>query len=101
MAQGQALSAFTIGYLLTNKEEYIELVRKVLFSFTRLYNRDDPWFVYVDQNNYLWIEEYPDSPPSHVLNGFIYAIFGLYDVLMFLPIEEKYKNIAKELLSAE
>jgi hypothetical protein len=26
------------------------------------------------------LEEYPTTPPSHVLNGWIYALWGLYDV---------------------
>lgn len=27
-----------------------------------------------------FLEEYPEQPPSHVLNGCIYALFGLYDL---------------------
>jgi heparosan-N-sulfate-glucuronate 5-epimerase len=26
------------------------------------------------------LEEYPTDPPSHVLNGWIYALWGLYDI---------------------
>lgn len=29
---------------------------------------------------YVWFEEYPTSPPSFVLNGFIYSLLGLYDL---------------------
>jgi heparosan-N-sulfate-glucuronate 5-epimerase len=29
---------------------------------------------------YDWYEEYPTTPSSLVLNGFIYALFGLYDL---------------------
>jgi heparosan-N-sulfate-glucuronate 5-epimerase len=32
-------------------------------------------------NKYFWFEEYPSSPPSNVLNGFIYAIFGIVDLI--------------------
>jgi hypothetical protein len=28
-------------------------------------------------------EEYPSQPPRHVLNGFIYALFGLRDLVRF------------------
>ena len=31
-------------------------------------------------DKYVWYEEYPTTPPSFVLNGFIYALLGLYDV---------------------
>lgn len=33
-----------------------------------------------DERGYLWLEEYPSKQPSLVLNGFIYALFGLYDL---------------------
>ncbi|GAB0091759.1 D-glucuronyl C5-epimerase [Sergentomyia squamirostris] len=34
---------------------------------------------------YAWYEEYPTSPPSFVLNGFIYALLGLYDLNCTAP----------------
>jgi len=100
MAQGQALSAFAIGYLLTGENEYARLAESVILSFDRLYGRDEPWFVYIDELGYAWIEEYPDVPPTHVLNGFIYSVFGLYDALMFLPIANEYKVVVDDLISA-
>lgn len=33
-----------------------------------------------DEHGNLWLEEYPSKEPSFVLNGFIYALFGLYDL---------------------
>jgi hypothetical protein len=33
-----------------------------------------------DEFGNLWFEEYPSSPPSYVLNGFVYALFGLIDL---------------------
>ena len=29
----------------------------------------------------LWLEEYPDTPSSHVLNGAMFALFGVYDLV--------------------
>ncbi|XP_059620209.1 D-glucuronyl C5-epimerase B [Phlebotomus argentipes] len=34
---------------------------------------------------YAWYEEYPTSPPSFVLNGFIYSLLGLYDLNCTAP----------------
>lgn len=34
---------------------------------------------------YAWYEEYPTSPPSFVLNGFIYSLLGLYDLNSTAP----------------
>ena len=33
----------------------------------------------IDENGYHWLEEYPSNPSSYVLNGFIYAVFGIQD----------------------
>ena len=33
-----------------------------------------------DEHGNLWLEEYPSKEPSLVLNGFIYALFGLFDL---------------------
>lgn len=33
-----------------------------------------------DELGNLWLEEYPSEEPSFVLNGFIYAILGLFDL---------------------
>jgi heparosan-N-sulfate-glucuronate 5-epimerase len=31
------------------------------------------------------LEEYPTTPPSHVLNGWVFALWGLYDVAHSQP----------------
>jgi len=36
-----------------------------------------------DSSDRLWIEEYPGRPPSHILNGFIWALWGVYDYARF------------------
>jgi len=33
-----------------------------------------------DEEGNLWFEEFPSERPSFVLNGFIYTLFGLYDL---------------------
>jgi hypothetical protein len=35
--------------------------------------------VVTDDRGHLWIEEYLVDPPSHILNGFIWASWGVYD----------------------
>ncbi|XP_030387198.1 D-glucuronyl C5-epimerase B isoform X2 [Scaptodrosophila lebanonensis] len=36
-------------------------------------------------DKYYWYEEYPTTPPSLVLNGFIYSLLGLYDLNSTAP----------------
>lgn len=89
MAQGQALSAFVRLYRITHDPKYRMLADKTYLSFTQLKSKDHPWWVtMVDDNGHYWIEEYPMEKPTHVLNGFIFAIFGLYDYYQLTKKEE-------------
>ena len=36
-----------------------------------------------DKTGQTWIEEYIVDPPSHILNGFIWALWGVYDYARF------------------
>ena len=94
MAQGQALSVFVRLYKVTNNKEYLDIAEKVFNSF--LYTKNigyDPWTVYIDEEGYYWIEEYPCEVPTHVLNGFIHGFFGLYDYYLLTN-----DNLCKKLM---
>jgi hypothetical protein len=43
----------------------------------------------------VWIEEYLVDPPSHILNGFIWALWGVYDYARWAD-----SSPARELFSA-
>jgi len=79
MAQGQSLSVFARLYDLTGERKYLTSAEKIFRSFFYLREGNNPWTVYVDSSGYYWIEEYPMEVPGQVLNGFIFAIYGLYD----------------------
>jgi len=79
MAQGQSLSAFVRLYSVTGKREYLKTSENIFQSFLYLREESDPWTAFVDTSGYYWIEEYPMEVPGQVLNGFIFAIYGLYD----------------------
>lgn len=76
---GRILSIFARLYMVTGKEEYQKAAQKTYQSFLLLDNSEEYWITYEDENGYFWIEEYPWDPPTHVLNGFVVGIFGLYD----------------------
>lgn len=89
MAQGQILSVFSRLYQLTHKNKYLQVAQKIYNSFLKIADKDQYWCTYIDDNNYAWIEEYPDiEEPNHTLNGFIFAIIGLYDYYEIHPSEE-------------
>jgi len=93
MAQGQILSVLSLMYQETSDSKYLEMAEPVFNSFFTLKSDFAPRVTYVDTAGYLWLEEYPLEEPSHVLNGFIYAMFGLYDYYVCNPddaIRESY-----------
>lgn len=95
MAQGQALSAFTRMYQITKEEKYLKWAHQVFASFQQLKSKGhSEWVTMVDQH-YYWIEEYPLEEPTKVLNGYIFAIYGLYDYYQVTKSEK-----AKFLLQA-
>ncbi len=82
LAQGMALSFFSRAFE-TIGDPYLKGIADSLFNtFFLMDAESDAWTAYVDSLSYYWIEEYPFSPKSHVLNGFLTAIFGLHDYFL-------------------
>jgi D-glucuronyl C5-epimerase C-terminus len=77
-SQGFALSLFVRLYRVTGDDSYLDSAHAVFRSFHQLGPGSAPWVAY-RRNGSLWLEQYPSARPSHVLNGFIFATFGLYD----------------------
>lgn len=78
MAQGHVLSLFSRLGELTSEAEWEVAANDTLKSFDRVRGKDDPWIIDIDDNS-LWIEEYAAGNETHVLNGFLFAMFGVYD----------------------
>jgi hypothetical protein len=80
MAQGEFLSVLIRLYEISGDEVYLELAQRFFRSFLRLGSSARPWVVRLDSASYYWIEEYPHHVrPGQTLNGFIGAVYGLYD----------------------
>jgi hypothetical protein len=78
MAEGMALSVFTRLHAIEGRAEDLAIAA-TFEAALRPHGRKGPWVSYVDAAGYLWIEEYPGRHPDHTLNGFNFALFGLYD----------------------
>ncbi|KAM8974691.1 D-glucuronyl C5-epimerase isoform 2-T2 [Pelodytes ibericus] len=78
MAQGQAISTLVRAYLLTKEQQYLNSALKATTPFKLPSEKHGVKAVFM--NKYDWYEEYPTTPSSFVLNGFIYALLGLYDL---------------------
>ncbi|MCR9172972.1 MAG: D-glucuronyl C5-epimerase family protein [bacterium] len=78
MYQGQAASLYLRAYQLLGNETYLETAEKAI-AFLQ-YDYSEGGVKRVDENGFTWFEEYPTDPPSYVLNGFIYTLFGMLDL---------------------
>jgi len=78
MAQGEVISFYLRMYQILKNAFLLDTAIKA-YEFLK-FDYKDGGVRRIDNNGYLWFEEYPSNPPSYVLNGFIYTIFGLYDL---------------------
>ncbi len=77
MTQGQILAALCRLYQATGKIEYANAAAATFQSFKILRRPSGPWTMSLDSSKYLWFEEYPSNPPDHVINGHVFAVYGL------------------------
>lgn len=93
MVQGEIISLYlrlyqidnNVSLLQTSLKAYNFLVKDILKGGVS----------YIDDNNNLWLEEYPKVPPIRVLNGFIYALFGIIDLYRITHDYDIYITIQK------
>ena len=77
MAQGQAASLLVRIGAETGDQRYAQAAARALRPFDRDSRERG---VRTTLAGGPFFEEYPTSPPSYVLNGAVYALWGLYDV---------------------
>ncbi len=77
LAQGQGVSLLLRAYAEARDEKYLEAADRAFLALTEPIG--DGGVLFEDAENNLWIEEYIVSPPTHILNGFIWALWGVFD----------------------
>ena len=87
MGQGQAISLLTRAYFVSGKKAYIKAISLALKPFTIPSANGGCRATFLDK--YVWYEEYPTTPSSFVLNGFMFSMIGLYEYKLLL--EDKFK----------
>ncbi len=81
MAQGEALTVFSrLAAIQPENPAWREAADRTFASFPqRGSGNAHPWSTVII-DGYLWFEEYAgDQPPLQVMNGHVFAIFGLYE----------------------
>jgi len=91
LAQGQGISLLIRAYKETNENKYLDSSEKAFESFK--YEISDGGVKYTDKSGNIWFEEVILDPPTHILNGFFWALWGVHDYYLWT----KDRN-AKELI---
>ena len=77
LAQGQGISLLLRAHAETNEAKFLDAAQLAFGCF--LASADEGGVTFTDSEGNLWFEEYLVSPPTHILNGFIWAAWGVYD----------------------
>ncbi len=76
LAQGQAMSALLRAYVITNQTRYLDTAHAAFQAFTIPIAEDG---FLLNEGGQTFFEEFPSHPPSYVLDGFMFSLFGVYD----------------------
>jgi heparosan-N-sulfate-glucuronate 5-epimerase len=99
MAQGQCASLLVRVHAETGKDALLEAANRALIPFKRSTAEGG---VLARLDGRPFPEEYPTQPPSFVLNGAIFALWGVYDVQIALrsaDASDMYRDIVEMLAS--
>lgn len=80
LAQGQGISVLVRAYKDSGDARYLDAAQQALACFR--VPMQSGGVAFTDGSGDLWFEEYIVSPPTHILNGFIWATWGLYDYFL-------------------
>ena len=80
LAQGQAISLLVRAYQETGASSFREAADRGFTGFLK--STEEGGVTFTDKRGNLWFEEYIVSPPTHILNGFIWAAWGVYDYFL-------------------
>ncbi len=77
LTQGNCISVLVRAYRLTGEESFLQVARRAVHTF-ELDIRDNGVSASVGDDG-IFFEEVAAYPAAHILNGYLLALFGLYD----------------------
>lgn len=92
MGQGQGISLLVRAHKIVGKDRYLEIANDALQPFHHPVEQGGVTAFLPDGD--IVFEEYPCSPFSHILNGFIFALWGVHDFGIYMK-NEKALELAK------
>lgn len=89
-SQARGLNILLRAYQTTGRQDYAEMAEKALIAFER---RVGDGGVVSDTSWGPFYEEYTSEVPTLVLNGMIFALFGVYDFVRAFPEHKRAREI--------
>jgi heparosan-N-sulfate-glucuronate 5-epimerase len=81
LAQGQGISLLVRAHRETRNNVYLTAAQDAFHTFEK--DVKEGGVTVSDSKGYLWFEEAIVDPPTHILNGFIWASWGIYDYSIY------------------
>lgn len=80
LAQGQGISLLVRAHKETQDTRYLDAARRAFECMQA--DVKNGGVILTDADGHRWIEEYIVDPPTHILNGFMWASWGVYDLAL-------------------
>jgi heparosan-N-sulfate-glucuronate 5-epimerase len=93
LAQGQGVSLLIRVHRETENAVYLTAAQRAIETFFK--TTAEGGVGHVDEGGYTWFEEAIVDPPTHILNGFIWAMWGTYDYFLHTG-EERVRRLFEE-----
>jgi heparosan-N-sulfate-glucuronate 5-epimerase len=77
LAQGQGISLLLRAHAVSGDPAYLDAAQRAFESFR--ISTSQGGITFTDDRGDIWFEEYVVEPPTHILNGFIWAAWGILD----------------------
>lgn len=84
MTQGECISAFLRAWKLTGDSEFLRGAKR---AYDLMCRPIESGGVAIIEGQFFFLEEFPTLPRTSILNGWIFALFGLYD--LWIATEDK------------
>jgi hypothetical protein len=81
------------GHRETDNPAYLEAAQRAFETFLK--TTDEGGVTCVDEKGYTWFEEAIVHPPTHTLNGFIWATWGVYDYYLYTQHQDAERLFAE------
>lgn len=94
MTQGECISAFVRAWMLTEDDAYAEGARRALTLMCKPIEKGGS-AIYVGKD--IFLEEVPHDRRVSILNGWIFALFGLYDFWLAFGDKQTYEVFKQSL----